>query len=265
VAKLKLPDRRHLVISHHHGQLSAPAFYSRDTGLESSQLGVSVVCCTNRSYFMDRVFRNYLGQVHPVKELIIILHGHSLPLDPWIATAQGYPDIKIYQLDEHLSLGECYNFAVQQSSYDFVAKFDDDDYYAPRFLQETMHAFGFINAGIIGKACRYVYFEGSSTLALCQSGRENMYVEYVAGATMVIKKEIFSQIRFRPITVGEDSQFQSDCLRRGVKIYSINRHNYVTHRRPDQNTHTYRVADDTYLNACQFVAYTDNYEPWITP
>jgi cellulose synthase/poly-beta-1,6-N-acetylglucosamine synthase-like glycosyltransferase len=223
-----------------------------------------VITCTNRPQFMERVFSNYLGQTHPRKELIIILNHNSLDIGEWQARSGSASDIHIYQLDERTSLGECYNFAVGHCINDYIAKFDDDDYYAPRYLEEALYAFQITDAGIVGKICRYVYFEGSSTLALCSPAAENSYTHYVVGATMVIKKEVFKEVRFRNITIGEDSEFQNDCREKGIKIYALNKYNYVTIRRPDQDSHTYKIADQTYLSFCQFIAHTDNYLDLVT-
>ncbi|WP_172674123.1 glycosyltransferase [Syntrophomonas palmitatica] len=226
--------------------------------------GVSVITCTHRQVYLDRLLENYLRQIYPLKELIIVVNNDNIDIADWQYKASPYADIRIFRLEGNTSLGECYNFAVEQSQYNYIAKFDDDDYYAPQCLADAMLAFLDCDADIIGKLCRYVYFESSSTLALCGSGLEHMPAQYVVGATMVFKKHIFKRVRFRNITAGEDSEFQNDCLANGYKIFSIDKYNYVTIRHPDTETHTFNFDDMSYLAQCEFVANTNNFKPYIT-
>lgn len=40
-------------------------------------------------------------------------------------------NIHVYRAPQHHSLGACLNHAVKKAKYSYIAKFDDDDYYAP--------------------------------------------------------------------------------------------------------------------------------------
>lgn len=209
---------------------------------------------------MDKVFANYLRQNHLTRELIIILNDNAMNLEEWKARAALYQQVQVFQLEEHKTLGECFNFAVDQASFAYVAKFDDDDYYAPAYLEEVMAAFRTTDAEIIGKYASYIYFEGSQTLALQFPHQENCYVDFVFGPTMVIKKEVFTQIRFAHLNVGEDTQFLKDCVQKGVRIYALDRYNFVYIRRQNKTTpHTWEVEEKAYLEFCQVIAHTDDY------
>ena len=116
--------------------------------------GVSIMTCTNRPSRMENVIRSYLRQRYQPKELIIILNNNSMSRKEWQWRVKGYSGIKVFQLDEKVSLGECYNSAVEHASFDYVAKFDDDDYYAPNFLGGEMAAFDYTYADIVGKSAR---------------------------------------------------------------------------------------------------------------
>jgi hypothetical protein len=246
--KLKISAQRPLSFGHFRGKLQ-----------DMVTQGVSVITCTNRPSFMEKVFSNYLRQTYTPKELIVVLHNNSMNIDDWRAMASSYPDVRVFQLDERISLGECYNFAVEHSRFEFIAKFDDDDYYAPRYLTDSINTFRYTDAGIVGKSSRYIYFENNSTLALCTPSPENSYAEYVVGATMIIKKDVFRQVKFQHITCGEDSEFQKECSQMGIKIFSGDKNNYVTIRHSGKESHTFQIDDDTYLNRCQVIARTRDY------
>lgn len=104
--------------------------------------GVSVITCTNKPIYMNNIFENYWNQTWSEKELIIILNKDDMDLAQWRRKANGDPNIFIYQLPENLSLGQCLNFAIDQTQCDFIAIFDDDDYYAPLYLNNnSVHSF----------------------------------------------------------------------------------------------------------------------------
>lgn len=226
-------------------------------------IGVSVITCVHRSSYINRVFTNYLTQEYPHKELIIVLNNDNLSSEEWESKASLYPGIRVFRLPEGTPLGSCYNFGIEQSRYDYLAKFDDDDYYAPQYLLSSMLAFKQLDADIIGKNARYVYFESLSTLALMAPRGENVLVPYVVGATLIFRKDVWTEVRFRNITSGEDSEFQSDCLARGYKIFSIDRFNYVTIRHPDTIEHTFVIDDLSYLAMGELVARTDDFRPHV--
>jgi len=224
--------------------------------------GISIITCTNRPSRMENVILSYLRQDYHPKELIIVLNNNDMSLKEWQIRTEGYRGIKVLQVDEGISLGECYNLAVGHTKFDYVAKFDDDDYYAPNFLTGEMAAFNYTYADIVGKSCRFIYFHEISTLAYHEASPQFSYVPYVIGATMIVRKEVFKHIKFRNITIGEDSEFQKDCLAAGRKIFSVDRYNYVTIRHKSKEPHTNPLGDLEYLSYCVRIWRTRDY---ITP
>ncbi len=226
--------------------------------------GVSVFTCTNRPKLIDQVFNNYLHQEYVPRELIVVLNNNHMILEEWQNRARQHLNIRVFQLDENISLGECTNYAIQKTSYDYLAKFDDDDYYAPYYLTDMMAAFNYCRADIIGKASRFIYFKSKSTLGFYRPYREFSYVKYVVGATMVFKKHLWEKIKFSDVTEGEDTLFQEECINSGFRIFANDRYNYVTVRDIDMNKHTFKIDDDTYSNCCEQVIPIRNFTPLIT-
>jgi|GEM_PF-653949 len=224
--------------------------------------GVSILVSTNRPEFMDRVLANYSRQNYQDKELIVILNNNSMSPELWHSHASDYPNISIYQQDENRSLGECLNAGIEHCRYDYVAKFDDDDYYGPNYLLRQMQAMVSVNADIVGKSTWYLYFEKSNTLAVFARHPENSFVNYVTGATLLIKKDVFNSIRFSAMNVGEDVDFVAECKEHGLRIYSTDKADFVGIRRALTSSHTWQEADEHILDQCQVVANTNNYISW---
>jgi glycosyltransferase involved in cell wall biosynthesis len=96
--------------------------------------GVSIITCTNRPNYLNNLLQNYNRQRYAQKELIIIINNNAIPLSPYQQLAKKHKNIKIYRKPEHQTLGSCLNYAVTKCKYHTIAKFDDDDYYAPHYL-----------------------------------------------------------------------------------------------------------------------------------
>lgn len=222
--------------------------------------GVSIITCSKRPTYLQNILNNYLRQDFSPKELIIIVNNNAINLEHWKRQAAPYPQVKIFRIDDKIKQGACLNYATNQATYDYVAKFDDDDYYAPAYLSNAVAALENSGAGVVGKASWFLYFEGSRTLALFAPGRENSFVEKVTGATMVIRKDIVQRIRFRNLNAGEDVQFCRDCINNNIRIYSTDRFNFVGIRRLNIGSHTWQDSEARILQDCEIIARTDDYQ-----
>ncbi|WP_416197857.1 MAG: Glycosyl transferase family 2 [Sporanaerobacter sp.] len=217
-----------------------------------SSKGVSVITPTNRLNCMYNIFNNFLNQSFLKKELIIILNNNLLNLNEWRKEASKYENenIRIYQLDEKISLGECLNYAVEKANYQIIAKFDDDDFYAHEYIKDSIKPFLYTEASIIGKSTTYIYFQKNNILAIKNPKRENRYTYRVEGATMLIDREVFQNVKFSDKNIGEDLQFCKDCIKEGYKIFSTNKYYYIYIR---HNNHTWNIDDDELIKQCKVI------------
>lgn len=226
--------------------------------LPDTKLGVSVITSTCRPNNINLIFKNFNTQTHENKELIIVLNNNDMDIEEYTRSANKYKNIKVLRLDESYTLGQCKNYAIENSTKDYIAFFDDDDYYSPNFLKQSLEVFGNVNTHIVGKASFYIYFEQSKTLALFHHGnmnQENKYVSHVADPSMVFKRKIIDRIGKYPETqVNPDAIFQGKCLSYGYRIYSTDRNNFVLHRHtnPDIN-HTWQIEEDALLKSCEII------------
>ncbi len=226
--------------------------------------GVSVITCTKRPKNIDNVLNNFLSQSYPKKELIIILNIDSVNIDKLIKKTRNYSNIKVFQLSEKKSLGSCLNFAIDNSKFEYISKFDDDDYYAPNYLVDMLNAFKYTNAQILGKYSIYAYLEDKKLLALRYPDIENRYIDYVAGSTLTFKKEIFNEVRFKDLNRGEDTTFINDSIKKGFKIYATDRFNHVVCRRSNLDDHSWKISDTEFLKKCNIITKTVDYKSYVT-
>jgi hypothetical protein len=150
---------------------------------------------------MNQLFRNYGKQNYKNKELIVILNSRHLNVNEYIKAARQYRN------------------GIKLSKYNLIAKFDDDDYYAPGYLSESIRILFKKNANIVGKRAHYMYLSGKKLLLLRYPNMENRYAPLVQGAALLAKRNVFRRLAFRNRNRGECIKFCADSrailIRRG--------------------------------------------------
>ncbi|MGG3888372.1 glycosyltransferase [Metabacillus fastidiosus] len=220
---------------------------------------VSVIVCTIRQNFLDNVFQNYESQTWPDKELIIILNKDDMDINIWRDKARNYQNVSVYQLPETSTLGECLNFGVEKSKYDYIAKFDDDDYYSPFYLSKSMEIFHDPDVSLTGKNFFYVYFENEKLLV------EHKRHPRVSGGTIIFKKDIFKKVKFPERNKGEDAIFVRNCIENGFKFCPADKFNYVCIRKNNLDHHTWKITQETLMKKkkSKIIAYTDDFKQFV--
>jgi glycosyltransferase involved in cell wall biosynthesis len=204
---------------------------------------VSVITCTNRPNYFKRLLANYDRQKYKSKELIVILNNDSMNLAKYQTMCKSRHDISIYQRPAKKALGSCLNDAICKARYKYIARFDDDDYYSPYYLNTMMDALAKSKADIVGKRACLVYMEADTELFLRYPKEQMCQVEQISGATLLCYKRIFNKVRFRPVSLGETVGFLKRCHMKGFQIYSADCYHYVIQRRAEKNNHTWKISD----------------------
>jgi SAM-dependent methyltransferase len=206
---------------------------------------VSLVVPTNRPLQMDEILENVGRQSYSNLQLVVAAHG--LELDEADLKKQGadlgVDNIVVTRVDSDRTLGEVINAGFDAADGAYIGKIDDDNYYGAEFVGDLMDAFGYTNAGIVGKWTHYTYVEGLDAMVLRFPGFEHTYVELVAGSAMIVERTVFDAVKFPSERVGEDTQFLRDAKKLGVRTYSGDRYNYVYMRYSDPGHHTFDVSD----------------------
>jgi glycosyltransferase involved in cell wall biosynthesis len=222
---------------------------------------VSVITPTKKTKYMKNLFDNYQNQSYPNKELIIILNSNQLNIDEWLAYSENYQNVRIYQLDDSVSLGACLNYAIEKSNGDFIAKLDDDDYYGPEYLFDMLTHFMYTNAHVIVKHCVFIYFEDSTELYVSWPNAF-LYMDWGFGGTQVIKREVFQKVRYMEINVHEDLYFLNECQKVGFSLFSADPFNYVYGRwvNLENNTWDAKKLEIIKMFNSRLFAATQNYK-----
>lgn len=215
--------------------------------------GVSIITCTCKLNSLNTIINNYTRQKYSNKELIVVINNNTIDLNNWTMETEKYETIKIFQIDEAYTLGECLNYAVEQSKYYIVAKFDDDDYYGPEYLLNSIRLFDTTKADVIGKATYFIYFKQSDQLAISRNGKENSYVNFLAGPTLIFNKKVFAKVKFRKLNLGEDKHFLQDCLSVNFKLYSSDRYDFLYYRQESKENHTWKIEDERFIKHCELL------------
>lgn len=208
---------------------------------------VSIITCTKRPSYMHNLFQNYGRQTYRNKELIVILNNRSMNVADYIKAAKPYKNVRIYHLPEHVSLGACLNYGVKLSRFGYIAKFDDDDYYAPDYLKDSMRTMLKTNADIVGKRAHYMYLQSKKLLLLRYADLEKRHVRMVQGATLLVKRQVFRKISFPNQTGGECVKFCKESRVRGFRIYAGSKVHFIAIRRKNSKDHTWIVTDKALL------------------
>lgn len=225
--------------------------------------GVSIITCTHVPFYKTNIFENYSRQHYKTKELILILNSLSLNSDEWQLYAKSYDNVRIFVKPDYITVGACMNFAVSQANYNYIANFDHDDYYGAEYINDYMSVAPRLSAGLFGKKTHYVYFEDSWTLAIMHPGHENMFVDYVDGPTMFMKKEIFDKVSYIDSNIS-DCQLSWACTERGIGIYSVNKRHFAYIRKPNTELHTWKIDNQELLNNyCSVVTHIQQYRPYV--
>lgn len=218
---------------------------------------VSIVTCTNKDSQIDNVFDNYSRQKWRPKELIIILNGDQMNMKTWKEKASQYPNVKVKQLPAKDPLGKCLNVGVKLATHDYVAKFDDDDYYSPYYIPQAMKAFEEEKADLVGKKILYTYLKNKQVL-----GRRKSF-QIMGGGTIMFRKKVFDKVQFPLKNHGEDTRFMGKARNKKFKIHITDPFNYVYIRyRPLK--HTWKVGYKAFLRMMYDTIETDDFISHIT-
>lgn len=229
-----------------------------------SQPGVSIIVATAKLKYIDNIFSNYARLIYPDTELIIILNKNKLNINDYSMKSIGIKNVRIFQLDESCTLGECLNYGIEQARYDYISKMDDDDYYGPNYLTDLMNVFKYTDAKVTAKVSRFIFFEHINVLGIFLPNYENKFVSSdVAGGTLTFKKEVFNKVRFRNMNCAEDREFCLDCHSAGIKVYSADKYNYIYIRHNDLKQHTWKSFSPIDIARIDPLLVTKNFIPFV--
>ena len=209
---------------------------------------VSIVIASNRPHFIDRIVKNVSRQVYPNIEVIIIAQNYNdqelLKLEQKLKdSSKVFRAIHVIKNDSEDTLGKRLNQGIALSQGEYVAKFDDDDFYFPNYLQDMLIPFKFGDYGIVGKKEIFIYLEGQNKTFVRYKGQRHMETDFLTGATLVFSRKALTQLSFGDLNRGEDSNILEQAKKLKIKTYVADPFNFVVYRSKELSNHTWQVED----------------------
>lgn len=206
---------------------------------------VSLILPTVRPDKLQNIIQNVSTQQGVDIELVLGTHGFALTKEQQKQLTEGLPGVtvKVLELPQHLTLGECLNTLIDQASGQIISKMDDDDIYGPYYLQDQINFLKLSHADVVGKHTRMMHIKSEDLYVKYQPGHEMQATTFVAGPTITGWAEIFKELGFARKTIGEDTDFLERCLDAGYKIYSTDSSNFIQVREGDAtgSDHTWEI------------------------
>ena len=123
---------------------------------------VSVLVATIRPDDLTSLLSQLMQQTLPTFELRLGLHGVELTgVHKKQITSLNRRKVKVFvkKFDADKTLGTILSALAEESSCEYIAKMDDDDYYGPEHLRDLLDAALDTKAEVVGRAMNYIFLE----------------------------------------------------------------------------------------------------------
>lgn len=178
---------------------------------------VSVVLTTrDRPRFLPVALACYGHQSYPNRELIVVDDGERFPADEKLVEAAGG---RLLRVPPGTPIGTKLNHGVREARGWLCQKMDDDDWYAPRFL-ETMVS------SILARRTRicrptFAYLSEFLFFEVARWEVRRSIKHTMIGGTLVFAREDWARRPFRGISQDEDVWFVLDYRRDGIAPLTV--------------------------------------------
>jgi glycosyltransferase involved in cell wall biosynthesis len=178
---------------------------------------VSVVLTTrDRPRFLPIALECYRRQTYVNRELIVVDDGAEFPADPDLVDAAGG---RLVAMEPESMLGAKLNRGAAEAGGEFCQKMDDDDWYAPNFM-ETMIAALLKSWAIVCRPtsaflAHFLFFDVARWEVRESVGNN------VPGATILFSRDAWEESPFRAVGNNEDNWFLRDQLDMGGTLVPV--------------------------------------------
>ncbi|MEV7908152.1 glycosyltransferase family 2 protein, partial [Streptomyces anulatus] len=203
---------------------------------------VSVVMSSMRPRLLGSALAQIAGQRRVEAEVLLGLHG--VPADhPEVRRAVGESGlpVTVIEADAATPFGEVLNLAAAKAGGEYVAKWDDDDWYGPEHLADLLLARSYAGADIVGTAAEFFYLEPLDVTVRRTDYTSEVWSDHVAGGTILLDRARFEETGgFPALPRGVDAGFLKAAHAAGARIYRTHGLGYVL-RRSVSAEHTWRL------------------------
>jgi len=224
---------------------------------------ISIATITNKQdhHIYRNIFNNYLTQSYTDKELILIINRGNIDkedtVDPYQSMYTNTTDgidiyknilceilaerditkqaqelikntVKIYKFPFN-TLGDCLNKSALLARGLYWSKFDDDDKYSSKYLENSLLYLKKSGADIVGKRRVFVEDKQTNSLYLTNTDKQQTHTmtRFIRGPTFFCQRTLVLQLQFPHINKGEDSEFLRRCIKANRQIYTTDENDFV--------------------------------------
>jgi len=179
---------------------------------------VSVILTTrDRPRFLQIALACYQHQTYPERELIVVDDGDQAPASEAAISAVGG---RLVRVPPGTPLGTKLNHGVREARGSLCQKMDDDDWYAPRFVETMVAALLASQESVcrptVAFLMPFLFFE-VAPWEIRASVDDN-----IPGATLLFDRADWEERPFRAVPRDEDVWFVLDQLRAGRTLLPVN-------------------------------------------
>ncbi len=196
-----------------------------------------IVPTYNRADYFSRLYHCFQHQTHPDCELLVY---DDSPQRSSFFDDKAKDAVRYYYSETRLTIGEKRNFLIGQARGEVIVHFDDDDYYAPHYVEFMLrllgdeyalaklsgwflyqvenHFLGYWDTAHDDEKC-YLIEPSSPVHPVYLEGKASSLTGF--GFSYVYKKSVCEQVPFQAINFGEDNQFILDSLEQGYRLHYV--------------------------------------------
>jgi hypothetical protein len=204
----------------------------------SAPARISVLLCTKRPSQVGFALAQISRQRHVDLEVVLTLHG-APAAHPEVQKALADFDQPHTALEvpDSVVFGNALNRAVHAASGQYVAKWDDDDWYGPDFLADMSMAAHYSGADLVGCFGHLAYLEEIDlTVYRPEQGSEQIG-RHIAGATLFMgRDDLLTLGGFRPLPRYVDTALQRAVTAAGGTVYRTHGLGFMFRRRAAGHT-----------------------------
>jgi glycosyltransferase involved in cell wall biosynthesis len=169
--------------------------------MASAVLVSCIMPTRDRRPFVDRAVRLWQRQDYGERELVVVDTGVGDVAD----TVASVPGVRYLRARIGLPLGAARNLACESARGAIIAHWDDDDWMRPDRLSQQVRALRASNAEVCGLG-QLTYIDPARRCAWRYTPARHD-PPWLAGGTLMYRRDTWRRNRFRPVTVGEDGAF----------------------------------------------------------
>lgn len=188
----------------------------------------------NRRPFIPLALACFHSQTWAARELIVVDDGEEDIRD----LVAGAPQVRYLRLPRRTTIGAKRNAACEESRGEFIAHWDDDDWYSPARLARQMEPLLNETADLTGMKNSYILeMPGGQFWSTSAELHSRMFVGDIHGGTVLYPKEIWQRFAKYPnVNIAEDAALIKQATFRGKRVQRVDNRGEFVYLRHGRNT-----------------------------